>query len=54
MEEVKPEAKPKRIYSPEALEKLKLARAKADDVKRQKKTISQFAKDEKRNERQNK
>ena len=43
------DVKPKRILSPETLEKLKFARVKAAEAKKQNKLITNYEKEEKRN-----
>ena len=48
------EEKPKRTLSPEALEKLKLARKKALEVKKQNKEITKYEKDQMKQEKQQK
>ena len=47
-------AKPKRTHSPEALEKLKLAREKALEAKRKDKEISKYEKEPNRQEKNKK
>ena len=48
------EEKPKRTLSPEALQKLQLARKKALEAKRQNKEITKFEKEQIRQEKQQK
>ena len=48
------EGKPKRVLSPEALQKLQFARKKALEAKKQNKEITQFEKQELKKEKQQK